>query len=205
MKRSGRLTRQLTLLAFLSVAPLAGCASPSQEAPQVTTGPKPVAAAPAPMPLDPAAAARLERVRQSLEQGLDVNEADDGGRTPLMMAAFDGITEVVALLLEHGARVDQRDGTGRTALMYASSGPFYETVELLLQHGASVNTADTVESWTALMFAAAEGHQPVVATLLSHGADPGMADEDGDAAIEHARQRGQTSIVTLLESWPPGE
>ena len=52
------------------------------------------------------------------------------------------------------------------------------------------------------MVAAAEGHRPVVEVLLRHGADIRMTDQDGDAAIDHARVREQTHIVALLESWP---
>jgi len=153
---------------------------------------------------DPAAAARLERVRTSLKQGLDVNKADAGGRTALMMAAFDGYTEIVDLLLEHEAAVDQRDGAGRTALMYAASGPFPQTVERLIKSGADVNLKDSVERWTALMIAAAEGQKPVVEMLLRNGADIGATDGDGDAAIDHARRRNQSHIAELLESWPAG-
>lgn len=151
---------------------------------------------------DPAAAARLERVRQSLEQGDDVNRADANGRTALMMAAFEGYADVVELLIEHGAEVDRRDGAGRTAVMYAASGPFPETVELLLESGADVNLIDAAEGWTALMFAAAEGQQPVVEVLLRSGADVELTDQDGDKAIDHARERGQAHIVALLESRP---
>ncbi len=149
---------------------------------------------------NPAAAARLERVRLSLEQGLDVNKADAEGRTSLMMAAFEGYTEVAELLLDYGAEVDSNDSAGRTALMYASSGPFPQTVELLIENGADVNRADTAERWTALMLAAAEGHRPVVEILLKHGADIALSDLDGDSAIDHARERGQTDIVALLGS-----
>ena len=193
----------------VAIAVLIGCGSPADESPpeppRSAAGPEVAETLEATAPVtDPAAAARLERVRRSLEQGLDVNKADPDGRTALMMAAFEGYTEVVELLLEHGAEVDRRDGAGRTAVMYASSGPFPQTVELLIQSGADINRVDTAEGWTALMVAAAEGHQPVVEVLLRHGADIEMTDQDGDAAIDHARERGQTHIVDLLESWPGG-
>lgn len=206
--RTARLKRNRTLSAVLAVVVSYGCASspetPTTTLPHATAHPEPTSSEPAPADLDPAATARLEWVRRSIEQGLDVDEADAGGRTPLMMAAFEGITEVVALLLEHGAELDRRDEAGRTALMYASSGPFQETVELLVRNGAEIDAADTAEGWTALMFAAAEGHQPVVETLLRLGANPSSADQDGETAIDHARQRGQTHIVALLESRPEG-
>jgi ankyrin repeat protein len=194
---------RLALPTLLLTASLAGCNGVAVDTPSVAIEAEPAAPTATAKAPDPAAAARLEYVRQSIAQGLDVNKADDEGRTPLMMAAFDGLADVAGLLLENDAEINQRDGNGRTALMYASSGPFRETVDLLLEQGAEVNTADSVESWTALMFAAAEGHQDVVESLLRHGADLNATDQDGEAAIEHARQRGQSEIVALLESWPP--
>ena len=187
----------------IAFAVLIGCSSAPEDSrrkpPQGAAAPE-IAEIPqsTPASMDPATAARVERVRQSLEQGMDVNKADADGRTALMMAAFEGYTEVVRFLLDNGAEADLRDGSGRTATMYASSGPFPQTVELLVQNGADVNIADNAEGWTALMFAAAEGHQTVVLMLAQHGAEIEVTDQDGDAALHHARERGQTHIVDLL-------
>ena len=165
--------------------------------PAMPEGPTPAAAESA---TEDETAARVELVRQLIDDGMDINKADPEGRTPLMLAAFDGYTGVVELLLDHGAEVDHADGAGRTALMYASSGPFAPTVELLLARGANVNQLDAVEGWSALMLAAAEGNQPVVELLLRSGADHQAVDKDGDMAVDHARERGQAGVVALLES-----
>ncbi len=206
-KLTSRRIRRCSLLG-IAFAVLVGCGSSPEdsrrEPPRATAAPEVAETPQSTPPVTDPAAARIERVRRSLEQGLDVNKADANGRTALMLAAFDGYTEVVRLLLDYGAEVDRRDFAGRTAMMYASSGPFPQTVELLIQSGAHINRVDTAEGWTALMVAAAEGHQPVVEVLLRHGADIEMTDQDGDAAIDHARERGQTHIVDLLESWPGG-
>ena len=194
--RSGLIVPMLVVLLLIP-----GCrTSPdTADADSTVAAPEPVETTEATPPVkDPATEARLERIRRALEQGLDVNKTDPDGRTALMIAAFDGYTEVVALLLDYGAEVDRSDGAGRTAMMYASSGPFPQTVELLLRRGADVNHGDTAEGWTALMLAAAEGHQLVVEVLLRHGADIELTDQDGDAAIDHARERRQTHIVALM-------
>lgn len=179
-----------------AIALLIGCGSPPEDSPRE----RPSSEA-GPEVVDPAVTARLELIRKSIAEGMDVNQADADGRTALMMAAFEGYTEVVKLLLQSGAEVDFLDGSGRSALMYASSGPFPETVAVLIQGGADINLVDSAEGWTSLMVAAAEGHQPVVEVLLRNGAEIEITDKDGDAAIQHASERGQTQIVELLASW----
>lgn len=141
----------------------------------------------------------LERVRQSLERGVDVNSTDEKGTTPLMLAAYNGHTQVVRQLLEHGARVDARNAEGRTALMFAATGSFPETVEVLLDRGADPNARDQKEEWSALMFASAEGRVDVVQMLLDNGADPSFTDTDGDTALTFAKDNGHTEVVRLLE------
>ncbi len=64
-------------------------------------------------PLLPDAAAELARqgktaeLSAQLKQGLDVNLRDTKGNTLLMIAAYQGRAETVALLLKSGAQVEQ--------------------------------------------------------------------------------------------------
>jgi len=140
----------------------------------------------------------LATVKQALAQPDAANLADPDGRTALMLASFNGHTEIAALLLDSGAKIDTRDQTGRTPLMYACSGPNDATVALLLKRGAGVDLADSEEHWTPLMFAAAEGHLGVVRLLLAAGANPGAADIDGEDSIMFARSRGFTELADLI-------
>ena len=146
-----------------------------------------------------AALGRLDDATRLVAEGVPVDTVEPEGRTPLMVAAFDGHRHVVGFFLVEGAAVDHRDANGRTALMYASSGPFVETVEVLLDAGAEVNTQGMLEGFTALMTAAAEGQIEVVRLLLDRGADPTLEDVDGDTALCFARERGHTAVVKLLE------
>jgi len=54
-----------------------------------------------------------------LESGLDVNEADDNGRTALMAVAANGSPSTVEFLIQHGADVLATDGYGQTVLSFA--------------------------------------------------------------------------------------
>lgn len=138
-------------------------------------------------------------VMKGLQDGVDVNSPDENGRTALMLAAYDGHTEIVKLLLQRKAQVNRRDATDRTALMYASSGKNPETVRVLLDAGANVGIVDNQENWTALMFAAAEGNVEVVKQLLASGADPTRADVDGETSVEFAVDNGHMHVVNLLK------
>lgn len=144
---------------------------------------------------------RTDLVRKMLEEGADVNSADDDERTPLMYAAFNGRNEIIKLLLDLGAKVNSHDISGRTALMMASSGPYPAAVKILLDHGADPNIADREEKFTALMYAAAEGQTDVVKLLLAYRADPSVKDADGEDALTFAVNNGHADVAVLLKKF----
>jgi uncharacterized protein len=131
----------------------------------------------------------------------DINAPVCDGRTALMLAAFNGHTDILKVLLNAGAKADLKDELGRTALMYASTGPFPEAVKLLLTNGADPNIVDEVEKFTPLMFAAAEGQLEVVSILLANKADPALKDKDGDTAETFARQNGHDKVADMLSNY----
>jgi ankyrin repeat protein len=46
-----------------------------------------------------------------------VNQQDDKGYNPLILATYNGNYEVAQFLLKHGADTEKKDLSGRTALM----------------------------------------------------------------------------------------
>ena len=65
--------------------------------------------------------------------GIQINEKDNEGRTPLSYAASRNAVEIAKLLLKQaGIQVNEKDNEGRTPLDWAKMKNAYETAELLL-------------------------------------------------------------------------
>lgn len=83
-------------------------------------------------------AGREELARTLVELGADVNATDLYGRTPLMIAARQGLSGSVELLVKAGADVNARDtADGWTAMDWARIGKQHE-VAAFLQHAGGL-------------------------------------------------------------------
>ena len=112
----------------------------------------------------------LERVRQLIQEGQDVNRGDSIGMTPLMWAANNGHDQMVQELIRAGVDVNGKGNITRTALHWASSCGHSSVIKTLTEAGANLNEQD-VWGMTPLMEAAVDGHANVVVELIRAGAD----------------------------------
>ena len=114
----------------------------------------------------------LERVRQLIQDGQDVNRRDSYGWTPLMVAAVWGRDQIVCELIRAGADVNGKDNYNykQTALHWASWRGHSSVVTTLAEAGANLNVLD-VWGMTPLMWAAYNSNANVVVELIRAGAD----------------------------------
>ncbi|XP_074144239.1 ankyrin repeat domain-containing protein 34B [Sminthopsis crassicaudata] len=118
---------------------------------------------------------RLRLTRLLLEGGAYINESNDRGETPLMIACkskhidHQSVSKVkmVKYLLENNADPNIQDKTGKTALMHAcleKAGP--EVVSLLIKSGADLTLQDH-SSYSALVYAINSEDKETLKVLLN--------------------------------------
>jgi len=155
----------------------------------------------------------VERVRSGdslavdlfLAAGMDPDEKDTNGVTPLIRFVMEGNDDAVRRLLAKGADVNAKDNTGATALLAAAGYGHTAIARILLDSGAKVNASGN-EGDTALMQAALNGHPAIVRLLLDHGADVNAQTKGGRTALQYAEAKAagvmgkedDPEVVTLL-------
>ena len=146
-----------------------------------------------------AAAGDAEEIREMIDDGEGVLEADHLGNAPLHYACSDGSSvSAVQVLVENGAPVNLQNFEGRTALHGAAATDDQATlVKYLLGCGANPNIAD-LDSASALHVAAANDAADVCLVLCSGGALVDAEDLEGDTPLAYAVRGDCLSAVRVL-------
>jgi ankyrin repeat protein len=139
----------------------------------------------------------VEKVKELIAKGYNINTQDDANWTPLHNSAQAGRKEIAELLMASGADVNAKNKDGWTALMFATVGGYTEIVKSLLEKGADVNAKNN-DGWTALMFVMEKGYIEIVKSLLEKGADVNAKNKDGWTALTFATVKGHSEIAKLL-------
>lgn len=84
----------------------------------------------------------LDKVKECIKRGADVNTKSSNGRTSLHWAAFEGCLSGVEYLIEKGAVIDAKDNTGRTPLHYATRNGYLSIVQCIIEKGANFDVRD---------------------------------------------------------------
>ncbi len=97
---------------------------------------------------------------QALKWGIDMDQPDNDGRTPLHWAAYKGYADTIRLLLVLDARYDLADKEGCTPLHWAAIKGNGEACTVLLQGGSmSELTTKDVTGLTPAQLALEKGHR----------------------------------------------
>lgn len=151
----------------------------------------------------------LEAVKLLIDAGADVNMKDNTLQSAYLIATSEipyskGYTNLLEMTLKAGADVHCTDSYNGTGLIRAADRGYVEIIEMLLKTDIRVNHINNI-GWTALLEAIILGdggprHTEVVRLLVEAGADIDIADKDGVTPLGHAKSRGYSNIIKILES-----
>lgn len=95
----------------------------------------------------------LQKLRDLIKAGANVNSIQHNGETPLMRASFKGFASGVELLIENNAKVNLINNEGYSAIMYAivdrynfsKYQSYKKIVDILIENDADLNIKNTKE------------------------------------------------------------
>jgi len=147
------------------------------------------------------------RIKGFVEQQADAVRAEQGGFTPLHIAAQNGHREAVEFLISHGAdvnvlvlkgaNVNAKGFDGGTPLHQAAQSGDDKLAALFLAHDAEVDERDA-EGNTPLHGAARQDHKVTLQLLLAHGADVSARNWRGMTPLHYAASQGHEDMALLL-------
>jgi len=129
----------------------------------------------------------VEKIRDLLAQGVNVDARDESGWTALRNAVFQEKLAIVRLLLANRADPNLQDyKDGSTALHWAAQIGRTDILTALLDTGADPNMHDTFSGITPLMHAASGGNVAAVKVLIAKGADVNASNKFGESVLSQA-------------------
>lgn len=129
----------------------------------------------------------LSAVKSALENGTDVNTQDRKGRSLLLIATIEKLSEMAKLLMNHKADVNLQDDQLDSAFLYAGASGQTELVKLYLENGARFDLFNRYNG-TALIPACERGHVETVKVLVKEKGFP----------INHVNKLGWTALMEAV-------
>jgi ankyrin repeat protein len=139
---------------------------------------------------------RLAPCQGWLDEGLNPEYEAAHIGTGLMVAAWYGHIEMMALFVERGADLRRSNRNGEQALQLAAWGGHLEAVKWLIEHGAPLERQGN--QWGALHYAVFNGHEKVVSDLMARGANVNARAPNGATPLMLAAREGRDGLARVL-------
>jgi len=139
----------------------------------------------------------IDKVKELIRQGHNVNQQNEEGITALTASAARGQTAIIEVLLNQGARIDHENKNKDTSLSLAVFKGHAASAIYLIKRGANVHHQDKFGD-TPLHDAVKNNLKEVVQALLTAGARASTANKEGETPISLALSKGLSDIAQLL-------
>ena len=140
---------------------------------------------------------QIEIIKSLLKHGAPLDQVDNEGQTPLILATQLGHVHIVDLLIQSGADMDAIDHRFYTAIAYAVKNNSTALVDLLLRKNAATHILDA-EGRSILSLAAAAGARDSLRLLMERGLDEMHRDNYGWTALHESSKAGHVFAAQML-------
>ncbi|MFJ7408522.1 MULTISPECIES: ankyrin repeat domain-containing protein [unclassified Lysinibacillus] len=131
----------------------------------------------------------VEKVLEILQNSsYPINETNDKGETPLLIATHENYIEVAKRLIDAGADINQQDHIQDSAYLYAGAQGKTEILKYMIEHAEPNQKIVNRYGGNTLIPAAEKGHLNNVKVLL----------EDGKVNINHQNNFGYTALIEAV-------
>ncbi|RKL33071.1 hypothetical protein BFJ72_g10087 [Fusarium proliferatum] len=127
----------------------------------------------------------------------NIDDEDDFGRTPLILAAAEGHMDTAWLLFKYGANMEASDYSNHTPLMAASDRGRTPMVAMLIRNDANVLARD-IGGNTSISLASRKGHLETVACLCTRDGPVNIPNNSGETPLILAAKGGHTEVAKKL-------
>jgi len=150
----------------------------------------------------------VEEVKRLIAEGADVNEkspivgSGNDGQTPLLVACFNGFTDIVRELVNAGANPRVVDYLLKATPGHkAAFSGHPEPVKLLLEQGlVEIHAQGPYNGYTALHDGVWHGHTEVVRVLLDANVRTDLRGHDGNTPYDLAVKLGYPEIADMIRA-----
>lgn len=135
-----------------------------------------------------------------LELGININQQDSAGITPLMIAVEKLKTVNIDIFLKNNADVNISDHSGKSALLHHTSHEERGIISSLLNAGADIDHQDC-DGNTILLQEARKKRTEGVKVLVERGADINIRNNKGQSVVEIINKRRKVSdkLKSIIE------
>ncbi|MFC0459774.1 ankyrin repeat domain-containing protein [Enterococcus villorum] len=117
-----------------------------------------------------------------------INEQNEKGESPLLVAVHHNMIEIAKLLIDHGADINLQDEIKDSPYLYAAAQGKTEILDYMLEKSEPDQTIVNRFGGNALIPAAEKGHLANVKLLLA----------DGRVQIDHQNNFGYTALIEAV-------
>jgi len=139
-----------------------------------------------------------ETLHYLLDRDFGIDEKDQSGRTPLILALEFGNQEAARALILRGADMNLANSEGIVPVQIAIKKGLTELVDLFIAKKADLTVVDGRTGKSLLHESALRGNSSIAGKLLAAGAPKAIKDKNGYTALSYALKYGNKTTADLL-------